>query len=39
METHYRAPNTVSPLGIVLGGLAALVGGLLCAPIYSYAIV
>lgn len=39
METHYRAPTTVNPLGIVLGGIAVLVGGLLFAPIYSYAIV
>lgn len=38
-ETHYKAPSTVSPLGLVLGGLALLVGGLLLAPIYSYAIV
>lgn len=38
-ETHYKSPSTISPLGIVLGGLAVLAGGLILAPIYSYAIV
>ncbi|MCA9533264.1 MAG: hypothetical protein KC593_06290 [Myxococcales bacterium] len=36
--THYRPPQTIAPLGFLLGGVAAVACGLLLAPIYSLAI-
>ncbi|MCA9575845.1 MAG: hypothetical protein R3B40_06215 [Polyangiales bacterium] len=36
--THYKAPQTIAPLGIVFGGVAALLGAFVLAPIYALAI-
>lgn len=36
--THYHAPQTIAPLGMVFGGLTALACAFVLAPIYALAI-
>lgn len=37
--THYKVPQRVTPSGLALGGLAAVAGAIILAPVYAYATV
>lgn len=37
-QTHYKAPQSIDPVGFFLGAMAGLAGALLIAPIYALAI-